>query len=181
MEGGEGGAPRDWLLQGGRMAIWLLMALFGAGAVLALAALLVSLVGYAGAFGPVPDTAWALSPQRFPYTVMLLLLGMAAMAIGFGFVLLLGRIVASVGKGDPFSRTNAHRLQSMAWLALAFQGVSLIMFWQGMDVGRISPIGALISGHSLSFNALFLALVLFILARVFLKGAEMRDDLDGTV
>ncbi|UUX98999.1 hypothetical protein [Sphingomonas sp. J315] len=37
------------------------------------------------------------------------------------------------------------------------------------------------SGVDMSFDSLVLALVLFILARVFRHGTALRDDLEGTV
>lgn len=95
------------------------------------------------------------------------------------FTLNLSRIVATVGTGDPFQPENADRLDHMAWLTLAVQGCMI----------ALAPMVAVIAsrldeGHGnldVSFSGFLLALVLFILARVFRRGAEMRDDLEGTV
>jgi hypothetical protein len=41
--------------------------------------------------------------------------------------------------------------------------------------------GLFSTGGGISFGGFLLALVLFILARVFRKGTEMREELEGTV
>jgi len=95
------------------------------------------------------------------------------------FVFQLVQIVDSVGDGDPFVPQNAGRLDRMAWLALAMQAVSLAKL----------PLAALLEPHLKDFPlgidfslwGIVLALTLFILARVFRKGAEMKADLEGTV
>lgn len=95
------------------------------------------------------------------------------------FVLNLSRIVATVGAGDPFQPENADRLDKMAWLTLALQGCMLVFApLVAMIADRIGEPGG---GIDLSFDSLILALVLFILARVFRHGAAMRADLEGTV
>ena len=96
------------------------------------------------------------------------------------FLLELRRIVDSVRHGDPFQPGNADRLRLMGWIAVATQIVWLavvgIARWaaQFLDEDRRLPEANLGSG-------LLLILVLFILARVFRVGAEMREELDGTV
>ena len=95
------------------------------------------------------------------------------------FTINLSRIVATVGTGDPFQPENADRLDRMAWLTLAIQGCLLIL---APLVGVIaSRIDGLKGDFDLSFDGFVMALVLFILARVFRRGTQMRDDLEGTV
>jgi hypothetical protein len=116
--------------------------------------------------------------------LMALLAGIAALAgLGIYFLVLLRRIVNSVGEGDPFAPVNADRLTLMGWIAVISELASI----------PIAALGAWIEGiggeanDSLTFDVSFdgggigLILVLFILARVFRKGAEMREDLEGTV
>lgn len=109
--------------------------------------------------------------------ILVLIAAMAALA--FGFLRDLRRIVDSVGLADPFAPINATRLARMGWITLAIEALSL-------------PIGALGSylasqfkdataDFGISVGGLLLALVLFILARVFRQGAAMRDELEGTV
>jgi hypothetical protein len=98
------------------------------------------------------------------------------------FVIALGEIVKSVDEGDPFIPANARRLTQMGWLALAIQvGASVLVFGQarleslmGSTEPPANTTGAMVGG-------VMLVLILFILARVFRKGTEMREDLEGTV
>ena len=103
------------------------------------------------------------------------------LAGAFWFVHLLGRIVDTVGEGDPFIPTNADRLRTMGWLALAIQLLTLPI---GVAVARVAKaVEDTPSDTSvgLDFTGLVLILILFILARVFRKGAAMREELEGTV
>lgn len=97
------------------------------------------------------------------------------------FCLQLRRIVLSVDQGDPFHPENATRLTRMAWLSLGLWIVTLpigaIVEWLDEVLGDAAQIQA----DGLDTNGLLMALVLFILARVFRRGAEMREDLEGTV
>ena len=103
------------------------------------------------------------------------------LAGAFWFVHLLGRIVDTVGEGDPFIPANADRLRTMGWLALAIQLLTLPI---GVTVVRIakavedSPSD---TSFDLDFTGLVLVLILFVLARIFRKGAAMREELEGTV
>lgn len=91
----------------------------------------------------------------------------------------LSHMVATVGTGDPFQPENADRLQKMAWLTLVLQGCMIVLApLVTMIADRIGEKGG---GLELSFDSLLLALVLFVLARVFRHGTQMRDDLEGTV
>ena len=95
------------------------------------------------------------------------------------FLRLLHRIVMSVTDGDPFAPVNADRLRHMAWTALAIQAGSLVMLFV---VTQVDSLTDRIGIHSeVSFDGLLIALLLFVLARIFAHGAAMRDDLEGTV
>lgn len=122
--------------------------------------------------------------------IILFLLGLIGLVgIGFMFVALLGRIVNSVGAGDPFILVNAQRLSRMAWLVLGAQILSLALDLLGAWLSSLFPSGfggenwhfSLDGDTYLSPEGILLALTLFILARVFRAGAEMRADLEGTV
>ena len=85
-------------------------------------------------------------------------------------------IVDSVRDGDPFVLENAQRLQTIAWSLL---GIELLRL-------SVAAIGAAVAIHksgSSGFSVVpWLAiLLLFVLAGVFLRGARMRADLEGTV
>lgn len=88
-------------------------------------------------------------------------------------------IVETVRAGDPFVATNADRLQTIAWLLLALQVVSIVIAAIADAValpGRPIDIDA-----GFSINGWLAVLLTFLLARVFAVGARMRDDLEGTV
>jgi hypothetical protein len=95
------------------------------------------------------------------------------------FLKMLRDLVLSVTQGQPLTAINAGRLRSMGWLSLAIQGVLLIttvalaIFGKGklFDVDMVYD---LITG-------MLTAAVLFILARVFDYGADMREELEGTI
>ena len=106
-------------------------------------------------------------------------LGLMAIPLNAVVLKRLLAIVETVRAGDPFVAANAQRLQTIAWMLLALQVISMII---GGIVRVISS-----PEHPLKFNAGFsisgwLAVLLtFLLARVFAEGASMRDDLEGTV
>ncbi len=101
------------------------------------------------------------------------------------FLVLLRRIVSSVGEGDPFAPVNADRLSRMGWVALAGQIAALpigaVVAWIAVQVGDQVENIHIDEEMGVSLSGLLLILVLFILARVFRHGAAMREDLEGTV
>jgi len=113
------------------------------------------------------------------------ILGLAVLlALGVWFLVLLRRIVRSVGEGDPFVPVNAARLTRMGWLALAGQIASLPIGAAVVHVARmVSDSGHGEVGNDFGFSGegVLLVLTLFILARVFRQGARMREELEGTV
>jgi hypothetical protein len=121
----------------------------------------------------------ALSPDFIWVICGICLLIALAAFIGFRFLRELRRIIDTVAEGDPFIPDNALRLERMGWLAVAIQ---LIAMPAGALAGWASYLA---HTHyidiSFSFSGALLALILFVLARVFRKGADMRDELEGTV
>ncbi|MBR0551087.1 DUF2975 domain-containing protein [Stakelama marina] len=87
-------------------------------------------------------------------------------------------IVRSVGEGDPFRQANARRVLAIAWGMLGLQILDLclgaVLFW-------IRSAGAETMTWSPAIGGWIAVLLLFVLARVFQVGADMRDDLEGTV
>lgn len=97
----------------------------------------------------------------------------------------LKQIVDTVGEGDPFVPQNARRLTQMAWLTLGVQVATLPIVALGIVIARlvkeVSSTSDISVDSGFSGNGLLLMLILFILARVFRKGAEMRAELEGMV
>lgn len=96
--------------------------------------------------------------------------------------IILKRLLAMVGTvraGDPFVAANAHRLQAIAWALLGLQLLSLVT---GLIAKGIStPARPLPLDAGFSINGWLAVLLTFVLARVFAEGADMRDDLEGTI
>ncbi|MBH0111655.1 DUF2975 domain-containing protein [Novosphingobium sp. YJ-S2-02] len=178
---------KDPLLTVARGLLWFLMAAMVVGALACLAAM-VSLF----AFGAQVTLELAREAPGLDFAqvrwgaelVLALVIGLLAMVVRM--LWLLKQMVDSVGEGDPFVPENAARLTQMAWLTLAVQLIFLpiagVATWlhniieeSGKDVGHVSIDGGF------DLNGLLLMLILFILARVFRKGAEMRADLEGMV
>ncbi len=87
-------------------------------------------------------------------------------------------IIATVRKGNAFTTTNAVFLRAIAWGLLAINlldlGFGAVSYWLDSMMDQYPD-------WSFSFTGWFAVLLLFILARIFEQGAEMRDDLAGTV
>jgi len=121
--------------------------------------------------GAPPETIWGI--------IGVLVMLSAGLVLSFLFLRHLARIVATVGEGDPFVPVNADRLGAMGWLTLAGQilwiPVSILASWIEHVTDHVRH------DFDLPFAGFLLAVVLFVLARVFRKGAEMRAELEGTV
>ena len=111
--------------------------------------------------------------------VRLLMLVGVAMTIATDRLLVpLREIMASARRGDPFNPTNASRLRRIGWALLALQLLDLpctllAEWWPSL--GSAAPAGGVSVGGWLA------TLMVFVLARVFVTGSLMRDDLAGTV
>jgi len=181
VEGSSGvegkGRPRDTLLAVSRFAFGLVtgIALIVAAA-FCLAVPFVLLIRdrvltWLLAQGAPPEAIWGV--------VTLQLLAAAAAIFAFYFFRHLYRIIDTVGEGDPFVPENASRLMAMGWIAVVSQvlaiPIDLVAHWLRNFSERFH------ADFGISLAGLLLALVLFVLARVFREGARMREELEGTV
>lgn len=123
--------------------------------------------------GHVPEAAKTYDAQEA------LMLALAPLVLGiYGwFARLLAQIIDTVAAGDAFIRINAERLKRMAWLMLAMK---LLVSVQDPVLNALFR-HEVHSPFQYPSGGLIFPLTLFILARVFRQGAEMRDDLEGTV
>ncbi len=117
----------------------------------------------------------------YPLILFAFVLIIGLMTLSFLFMRELMRMIGSVEQGDPFQPFNADRLRRMGWLTVGSQLVLVALAGIGMAFDGVRP--ALMAEDALNaaFGGLLLALVLFILARVFRIGAAMREELEGTV
>ena len=119
-------------------------------------------------------------PEAADLALLLLVLGviLGTLAMLLSALLNLRRIIKSVHE-DPFVPENADRLRKMGWLVIGMQAISLPLGLLAKPIEDLSESIHVNSG--VSFAAISLALLLFILARVFRHGTALRDDLEGTV
>jgi hypothetical protein len=123
---------------------------------------------------PSPDTDRLIMGLR-----AIAALGLATIPLNYVVLKRLLAIVETVRAGDPFVAANALRLQAIAWALLALQLFSLVIGAIAKSVS--SPAHPLHLDAGFSINGWLAVLLTFLLARVFAKGALMRDDLEGTV
>jgi Protein of unknown function (DUF2975) len=106
-------------------------------------------------------------------------LGLVAIPLNYVVLKRLLAIVETVRGGDPFVPANATRLQTIGWVLLTLQLLSLVI---GAIAKAVStPAHPLKLDAGFSINGWLAVLLTFLLARVFAEGTRMREDLEGTV
>ena len=106
-------------------------------------------------------------------------LGLVAIPLHYMVLKRLLAMVETVRAGDPFVAANAQRLQTIAWVLLAEQLLSMVIGGIGKAISTPAHPVHLDAGFSVDG---WLAVILtFVLARVFAEGTAMREDLEGTV
>ena len=129
-------------------------------------------------------SAFKLSPSPEAERVVMGLraiavLGVVTIPLNYAVLKRLLAIVETVRAGAPFVAANASRLQSIAWTLLALQLFGLVI---GAIAKALStPAHPIHVDAGFSVNGWLAVLLTFVLARVFAKGALMREDLEGTV
>lgn len=106
-------------------------------------------------------------------------LGLIAVPLNHAILKRLLAMVETVRNGDPFVAANAQRLQTIAWILLTLQLLSMVIGAIGRSIS--SPAHPFHTSAGFSINGWVAVLLTFLLARVFAEGALMRDDLEGTV
>lgn len=123
-------------------------------------------------------------PNLDPLTLLPNLLSVFALGIvTLGLIWTMMRkllaIIASVEDGNPFVRANALRLKAIGWLMVGLQIVGVPL---AIAAGNAADMfGESDTGWDLSINGILAILLVFILAGIFERGAEMREELEGTV
>ena len=106
-------------------------------------------------------------------------IGVVSVVLGYHVLKRLLARVETVRAGDPFVAANAYRLNSVAWLLLGLQLLSMLIAGIGEAIStREHPID-LDAGFSV--NGWLAVILTFVLARVFAVGTLMREDLEGTI
>ena len=105
--------------------------------------------------------------------------GLATIPLNHAILKRLLAMIGTVRAGDPFVPDNAYRLQTIAWVLLVLQLLSILIATIGRFVATPEHPLKLDAGFSIAgWLAVLLA---FVLARVFAEGTLMREDLEGTV
>ena len=123
---------------------------------------------------PSPDAARLVTGLR-----AVAVLGLAAIPLHYVVLKRLLAIVETVRAGDPFVAANASRLQTIGWVLLALQLLSIVIGAIGKAVS--TPAHPLHLDAGFSISGWLAVLLTFLLARVFAEGTIMREDLEGTV
>jgi hypothetical protein len=106
-------------------------------------------------------------------------LGLCAIPVVHFILTRILAIVDTVSVGDPFVMANAERLQKIAWAVLVLELIHLAV---GAVAASVSTAAAPFDiNWKFSPTRWVAVLLLFVLARVFEQGAQMRKDLEGTV
>lgn len=87
-------------------------------------------------------------------------------------------IIATIEGGDPFTLDNARRLGSIGWALLAVQLMDLML---GGFTAWFHALRVDFTAWSPALGGWIAVLMTFVLARVFRRGAAMRDELAMTV
>lgn len=106
-------------------------------------------------------------------------IGLAAVPLNYLILKRLLAMVETVRAGDPFVAANAYRLRAIAWLLLALQLLSMVI--GGIARAVSTPAHPLHLDAGFSVTGWLAVLLTFLLARVFVEGTLMREDLEGTV
>lgn len=167
-----------WLLNAG-----MILSLFLT-AVLALA-FGVCVLGAAGIVH-LPIPAEDLKEMKDISLAILLTAGAVACASGvfllglLSLVLLITARIVKSADSDPFVEANARRLMQMGWLLLVMQvvGLAATMILSLFPKPITDHIQA---GFDISPVGLLGVLLIFVLAQIFKRGTQMRDELESTV
>lgn len=88
-------------------------------------------------------------------------------------------IIDSVEDGNPFIKANAVRLRAIGWIMVGIQIVGLPL---ATTAGNVADLfGENDVGFNFPLNGILAILLVFILAGIFERGAEMREELEGMV
>ena len=123
---------------------------------------------------PSPDTDRLIRGMQ-----LIAVLSLGAVPLNYLFFKRLLAIVETVRAGDPFVAANADRLQTIAWLLLGLQLLSIVIGAIAKSISTLAHPFHVDAGFSI--NGWLAVLLTFLLARVFAEGTRMREDLEGTV
>lgn len=115
------------------------------------------------------------------YPIIYVVFALAIVVMGLVWTILrkLLAIVNSVADGDPFVLANAMRLKAIGWLMVATQIIGILLAVAAREGADL--FGEHNVDFDVSLSGILSILLVFILAGIFERGAEMREELEGTV
>jgi Protein of unknown function (DUF2975) len=119
------------------------------------------------------DPAWLVPVLRLWFVLALPMV--AALHVALSRLL---AMVETVRAGDPFVADNAVRLKTIAWCALATQLLHLAF---GVMAATVNAAGSNVDWKFSGVTGWLAVVLLFVLARVFEEGTQMRDDLERMI
>ena len=171
---------KDPLLNTTRVVLYFILGIVGfAGVVLALTSATLPL-WWDDALAAITRENPKVSPGGLLPLLLVLFAGiMVILGLVWTVVRKLIAIVGTVSDGDPFVHANAIRLRFIGWLLIAIEvgGIPLSIL-----ASRVAErFGENDVNYEISISGLLAILMTFVLARVFQRGADMREELEGTV
>lgn len=163
-----------------RLLVYLIMGLVAmAGAVIAAVSVILPFF-WTDAVAELGKTNPGLDPAALlPNMLSVFALGILVLGLIWTIMRKLLAVIASVEVGNPFVRANALRLKTIGWLMVGLQIVGVPL---AIAAGKAADMfGESDTGLDISLNGILAILLVFILAGIFERGAEMREELEGTV
>ncbi|ALE18074.1 hypothetical protein AMC99_02803 [Altererythrobacter epoxidivorans] len=169
----------DPLLAIAKGIIYFMMGVMAVGGIAVAIAAPALLVFYQKAMSQIAEAG--APPATYWLIIVLLVVVAGLIYLGFRFFRHMLHIAQSVGEGDPFVPANADRLNAMAWIMLTITLASIPVTALGAYITKLAGEDTAQIDVGFDGGGIVLILTLFVLARVFRKGTEMRADLEGTV
>ena len=163
-----------------RLLVYLIMGLVAmAGAVIAAVSVILPFF-WTDAVAELGKTNPGLDPAALlPNMLSVFALGILVLGLIWTIMRKLLAVIASVEDGNPFVRANALRLKTIGWLMVGLQIVGVPL---AIAAGKAADMfGESDTGLDISLNGILAILLVFILAGIFERGAEMPEELEGTV
>ena len=113
-----------------------------------------------------------------------LLPGLVWLGLVIAGALLVARVMRTIADGDPFVRSNVHRLRALAGLlVLGTPAAFALDMWAHVALVGQLDLGNLVPGFVVSppYLAMVSGLVVALLAEAFKAGIALRNDVEGLV
>jgi hypothetical protein len=117
--------------------------------------------------------------ELMPLLLAIFALGIVVLGLIWTVMRKLLAIIGSVEIGNPFILANAVRLKAIGWMMVVLHLIGIPL---AILAGKAADMfGESDTGLDISLNSILSILLVFILAGIFERGAEMREELEGTV